>query len=255
MSRRRCGLLALMLLQDSRRDARQGEAGELVVLARAGSLALGSGAHCGGAGRAGSGVRAGSGRPVPASGCHRRRSTLRRSRPADTDWPQIVALYDQLLAITPSPVVALNRAVAVAQSGDPETALRIVDALAGEGELGDYYLLHSTRGELLRRLGRPAESAAEFARARDLATNDVERAYLEFAPERGHRAAVAGSPTQLGPYRLTPTTRPQTPVARATAVWSGRRRGWPWPTCDRSSGSAMARRRSNSCPSRLSDSS
>jgi RNA polymerase sigma-70 factor (ECF subfamily) len=172
------GLLALMLLQDSRRDARQGEAGELVVLAQQdrsrwdrarigeGLEVLDRASALGPAGpyRLQAGIAAVHAQAESAD---------------DTDWPQIVALYDRLLTVAPGPVIALNQAVAVAQSGDTEAALRIVDALAANGELRDYYLLHSTRGELLRRLGRPAEAAAEFARARDLATNDVERAYLE----------------------------------------------------------------------------
>jgi len=88
-----------------------------------------------------------------------------------------------------------NRAVAVAQSGNAERALGIVDSLAASGQLDDYYLLHSTRAELLRRLGRTDEAAAEFARARDLATNEVERAYLE-----SRRIEVSGRPPSAGPF-------------------------------------------------------
>ena len=172
------GLLALMLLQDSRREARQGEAGELIVLAQQDRSRWDSG-------RIAEGLavldRASAAGPAGAYQLQAAIAAVhaRAGSAADTDWRQIVALYDQLLAVTPGPVIALNQAVAVAQSGDPDGALRIVDALAANGELGDYYLLHSTRGELLRRLDRPTEAAAEFARARDLATNDVERAYLE----------------------------------------------------------------------------
>ncbi len=94
---------------------------------------------------------------------------------ADTDWARILALYDGLLQISPSPVVALNRAVAVAMTSGPQAALDIVDGLTG---LDGSYLLPSVRGELLARLGRGAEAAAEFASAADLTDNDRERDVL-----------------------------------------------------------------------------
>lgn len=94
---------------------------------------------------------------------------------ADTDWSRIVALYDALLQIAGSPVVELNRAVAVAMSEGPEVALRIVDAIDG---LDGSYLLPSVRGELLARLGRDAEAAAEFTAAASLTANQAERAVL-----------------------------------------------------------------------------
>jgi len=90
------------------------------------------------------------------------------------DWPQVVALYDELAALTGSPVVALNRAVAVAQAGDPQEALAIADGL----ELGDYQYLHSTRAELLRRLGREGEARAAYERALELARTEPERRFL-----------------------------------------------------------------------------
>ena len=155
------GLLALMLLQDSRRDARQDAHARFRVAGRPRSLALGSGAH------------------------YRRSRVLRRARragpyvlqaeiaavharatiAADTDWPRIVSLYDELLAAQPSPVIALNRAVAVSMASGPASGLALVDAIAASGDLADYHLLHSTRGELLRRLGR-LEEAPRRARAR-----------------------------------------------------------------------------------------
>jgi RNA polymerase sigma-70 factor (ECF subfamily) len=92
---------------------------------------------------------------------------------AETAWPQIVALYDQLLAIAPSPITALNRAVAVAEVAGAGAALALVDALA----LGDYYLFHAIRADLLRRLGRDADAA--YAKAIARTDNARERAYLE----------------------------------------------------------------------------
>jgi predicted RNA polymerase sigma factor len=94
---------------------------------------------------------------------------------ADTDWKRIVALYDGLLKISPSPVIELNRAVAVAMAGSPAEALDIVDGIAG---LDDSYLLPSVRGELLVRMGRRAEAAAEFDTAAELASNGPERDVL-----------------------------------------------------------------------------
>jgi len=94
---------------------------------------------------------------------------------ADTDWAQIVALYDQLLAMTPSPVVALNRAVAVAELDGPAPALAIVEAL----DLDDYHLLHAVRADLLARLGRYEDADEAYDHALALATNNAERALLE----------------------------------------------------------------------------
>jgi RNA polymerase sigma-70 factor (ECF subfamily) len=93
----------------------------------------------------------------------------------DTDWRQVLALYDQLLAHSPTPVVALNRAVAVAEVEGPEEALRIVDGL----DLDRYHLYHSARASLLERLDRPKEALAAYTRARDLAPSEPERRFLE----------------------------------------------------------------------------
>jgi predicted RNA polymerase sigma factor len=95
---------------------------------------------------------------------------------ADTDWPRIVLLYDGLRQITPSPVVELNRAVAVAMADGPAQALDIVDGIDG---LHDSYLLPSVRGELLARLGRDAEAADEFDRAASMTDNEREREVLQ----------------------------------------------------------------------------
>jgi RNA polymerase sigma-70 factor (ECF subfamily) len=94
---------------------------------------------------------------------------------ADTDWGQILALYDQLLAVAPTAVVALNRAVALAEVKGPAAALAEVEAL----DLAAYHLYHSTRADLLGRLDRHAEAASAYAAARDLAANAAERTFLE----------------------------------------------------------------------------
>ena len=101
---------------------------------------------------------------------------------AQTDWGQVVALYDQLLALRPTAVVSLNRAVAVAELAGPEVALAQVDGL----DLASYHLFHATRADLLRRLGRSAEAAAAYERAAELTENAAERAYLA-----GRRAELA----------------------------------------------------------------
>jgi len=91
-----------------------------------------------------------------------------------TDWIQVLALYDHLLVIYPTPVVALNRAIALAEVRGPRAALGLLDHLA----LDDYHLFHAARADLLRRLGRPADAARAYARAADLAPGDAERAFL-----------------------------------------------------------------------------
>jgi RNA polymerase sigma-70 factor (ECF subfamily) len=102
-----------------------------------------------------------------------------RARAADeTDWERIVRLYDLLLTAMPSPVVELNRAVAVSMTSGPARALVIVDALAASGALDGYHLLHSTRAELLYRLDRDLEAADAFRRALALAGNDADKRHL-----------------------------------------------------------------------------
>ncbi|MBL8539637.1 MAG: hypothetical protein JNK68_04620, partial [Betaproteobacteria bacterium] len=97
----------------------------------------------------------------------------------ETDWPRIAALYDALAQRLPSPVVELNRAVALAMAFGPEAGMEVVDALRSEPALANYHLLPSVRGDLLARLGRGAEAAAEFKRAATLTHNARERALLE----------------------------------------------------------------------------
>jgi RNA polymerase sigma-70 factor (ECF subfamily) len=91
-----------------------------------------------------------------------------------TDWSQDLALYDQLLAMTPTPVIAMNHAIALAEVRGPEAALTILDEL----DLDEYHLFHAARADLLRRLGRPDEAAGAYARAAALAASDAERAFL-----------------------------------------------------------------------------
>lgn len=170
------GLMALMLLQHSRRDARTDEHGDLVLLedqdrARWDHDMIDEGLVVLDAAIAAR-------RPGPyqvqaaIAALH-----ARAPRAEDTDWPQIAALYDRLTRMTPSPVVELNRAVAVAMADGPARALPLVDALAAE--LDGYHLFHSARADLLRRLGASDESAAAYRRALELATNASERAYLQ----------------------------------------------------------------------------
>jgi RNA polymerase sigma-70 factor (ECF subfamily) len=170
-------LLALMLLHDARRDARLDAAGDLVLLEDqdrgrwnqpqiAEALPLVEEALRGGPGPYA--LQA----AIAAVHC-------RAARAEDTDWPQIVRLYDVLERRQPSPIVSLNRAAAVAMVDGPGPALALVDALAATGALDRYHLLHSARADLLRRLGAPAEAARSYARALELVTNDAERRFLE----------------------------------------------------------------------------
>jgi RNA polymerase sigma-70 factor (ECF subfamily) len=95
-----------------------------------------------------------------------------------TDWREIACLYAALANVLPTPVVTLNRAVAIAMADGPAAGLALVDALANGGALDDYHLLHSARADLLRREGRLDEAAAAYERALELATNEAERRFL-----------------------------------------------------------------------------
>jgi RNA polymerase sigma-70 factor (ECF subfamily) len=170
-------LLALMLLQDARRDARLDEAGDLVILEEqdrsrwdrgqiAEALPLVAEAFGGGPGPFA--LQA----AIAALHCQ-------AARPEDTDWPQILRLYDVLQRLQPSPVVSLNRAVAVAMVEGPQPALALIDSLAAAGDLDDYHLLHAARADLLRRAGASAEAARSYARALALVTNGSERRFLD----------------------------------------------------------------------------
>jgi RNA polymerase sigma-70 factor, ECF subfamily len=98
---------------------------------------------------------------------------------AATDWPQIVGLYDLLLQAVPSPVVELNRALAVAMRDGPEAGLALIDAILARGELADYHLAHAVRADMCRRLGRTADARAAYERALGLVQQDPERRFLE----------------------------------------------------------------------------
>ncbi|HZX53402.1 MAG TPA: DUF6596 domain-containing protein, partial [Ilumatobacteraceae bacterium] len=167
------GLLALLLLTEARRPARTGADGALVRLADQ--------------------DRGLWDRALIDEGHALVRACLRRNMPgpyqiqaaiaavhADaamteaTEWSQIVQLYDQLMAIAPSPIVDLNRAIAIAEIDGPESALAIVERL----DLDGYHLFHAVRGDLLERLARHDEAAAAYGRSLELATNDVERDHL-----------------------------------------------------------------------------
>ena len=164
------GLLALLLLTEARRPARVGPAGELVTLAEQ--------------------DRSLWNQELIVEGHRLVRRCLRRNQPGPyqiqaainavhtdgpaTDWPQVLALYDQLIRLAPTPIVALNRAVAVAEVHGPALALVTIEDL----ELPGYHLLPATRADLLSRLGRTAEAEAAYDEAIALATNDTERAFL-----------------------------------------------------------------------------
>src|SRR5688500_5529235 len=172
------GLLALMELQASRLRARVGPGGEPVLLAdqdraRWDRLLVQRGLA--GLQRAQELSRALGPYTLQAAiaACHARAPSVE-----ETDWPRIVALYDGLAALTGSPVVELNRAVAVTMAFGPEAGLELVDSLAGEPALRTYHLLPAVRGDLLVRAGRDAEARDEFVRAADLCENDRERELL-----------------------------------------------------------------------------
>ena len=172
------GLVALMEFQASRSRARMGPSGEPILLLEQnrtlwdqllihrGSAAIQRAEQLGGV-------------PGPyevqaaIAGCHARART-----PEETDWVRIVALYDALVQLTPSPIVKLNRAVAVMMAFGPAAALELVDALATEPSLKNYHLLPSVRGDLLKKLGRVDEAQAEFERAASLTRNSRERQLL-----------------------------------------------------------------------------
>ena len=171
------GLLALMLLHDARRDARLDENGDLIVLEKQDrrrwnhsqideAVPLAEEAFRGGPGPFA--VQA----AIAALHCT-------AARAEDTDWPQILQLYELLERLEPSPIVSLNRAVAVAMVHGPEPALTVIDALASEGDLDRYHLLHSARADLLRRLGSWDEACQAYEKALALVTNDSERRFLE----------------------------------------------------------------------------
>ena len=171
------GLLALMLLQDSRREARV-RGGELVTLEDQDRSLWDPRAISEGVMLVEKALRMGPAGPYQLQAAI---AALHAEAPtsADTDWPQIAKLYERLWTLNPSPVIALNLGVAVAMSGKLEEGLKRIDGLGRSGELGGYYLLHAARADLLRRLGRHAEAAAAYENALRLASNRVEQHFLE----------------------------------------------------------------------------
>jgi RNA polymerase sigma-70 factor (ECF subfamily) len=173
------GLVALMEIQASRASARIGPSGEPVLLLdqdrarwnqlliRRGLAALERAVGLGGGALGPYALQA------AVAACHARARTAQ-----ETDWVRIVALYDVLAQLAPSPIVDLNRAVAISMAFGPAAALEIVDALGSDSRLGNYHLLPSVRGDLLEKLGRFEEARTEFARAAALAQNSRERALL-----------------------------------------------------------------------------
>ena len=172
------GLLALMLLHDARRDARVDAAGDLVLLGDQDRERWDRSEIAEGTGLVEAALRMRRLGPfqlqAAIAALHDEAATA-----AATDWRQITLLYDRLLDLLPTPVIELNRAVAVAMANGPDVGLRLVDGLAMGGALRDYHLLHATRADLLRRLGRRREATEAYLRALELTTNDVERAFLE----------------------------------------------------------------------------
>ena len=172
------GLLSLMLLTDARRPARVDASGDLVLLEDQDRSLWNRGQIDEGTELLGRALALG--RPGPfqlqaaIAAVH-----AEASRPEDTDWDEIVALYGRLSAMAPSPVVDLNRAAAVAMASGPERGLDLIDRIEARGELANYSLLHSARADLLRRMGRNPEAAAAYGRALELATNPVDRRFLE----------------------------------------------------------------------------
>jgi RNA polymerase sigma factor (sigma-70 family) len=189
------GLVALMEIQASRAHARVGPKGEPIllleqdrtrwdhVLIRRGLVALQRAEELGG----GLGPYA---LQAAIAACHARARTA-----AETDWERIAALYDALAQLTPSPIVELNRAVAVAMAFGPAAGLEIVDAIASEPSLKAYHLLPSVRGDFLYKLGRFAEALAEFRRAASLTRNEREREFL-----LGRAQACAAEPAPPAPH-------------------------------------------------------
>jgi RNA polymerase sigma-70 factor, ECF subfamily len=171
------GLLALLLLTDARRLARLDAAGDLVPLEEQDRTRWDAEAIAEGLDVLDAAIRRGQPGPYQVqaaiAGCH---ASARAA--GETDWVEIAALYQELARMVPTPVVALNRAVAIAMADGPEAGLRIIDTLEGAGVLAGYHLLPATRADLLRRLDRRDEAADAYRDALALAANDAERRYL-----------------------------------------------------------------------------
>jgi RNA polymerase sigma-70 factor (ECF subfamily) len=170
-------LLALMLLHDSRRNARLDKRGDLVVLEEQDRSRWDRQQITEALPLVDEALRS---YPSPfALEAAIAAQHCKAARAEDTDWRQIVRLYDLLKRLLPSPIVSLNRAVAVAMADGPRSGLALIDALAASGDLDNYHLLHAARADLLRRVGSGVEAARSYARALALVTNESERRFLE----------------------------------------------------------------------------
>ena len=171
------GLLALMLLQESRRRARSSSSGELVLLENQDRSLWNRDQIAEGVALVEKALKSRRFGPytlqAAIAAVHAEAETT-----AATDWPQIVAIYDQLVRMEPSPVVYLNRAVAIAMRDGPEAGLAHIDAVMERGELAGYYLAHSARADMYRRLGRTAEARAAYEKALALTQQEPERQFL-----------------------------------------------------------------------------
>jgi RNA polymerase sigma-70 factor (ECF subfamily) len=167
-----------MLLQDSRRSARTGAGGDLILLENQDRSLWDKEKISEGISLV---ERAAASR---AFGTYTIQAAIAAEHSSaattpDTDWERIVALYEMLLRLEPSPVVVLNRAVAIAMRDGPEAGLVLIDAIIASGELSEYYLIHSARADLCRRLGRTTEARRSYVRALDLTRLAPERRFLE----------------------------------------------------------------------------
>jgi len=172
------GLLALMLLQESRRAARSSPQGELILLADQDRSLWNREQIAEGVALV---ERALASRQAGPYALQAAIAAVHAEAPraADTDWAQIVALYDVLLQATPSPVIELNRAVAVTMRDGPQAGLALIDAILARGDLADYHLAHSARADFCRRLGKNEDARASYQRALDLARQEPERRFLQ----------------------------------------------------------------------------
>ncbi len=171
------GLLALMLLHNSRRRARVSRHGELILLEDQNRGLWNQAEIQEGLELVEKALRLGQPGPYQVQAAIAALHA-QAARAEDTDWPQIAALYDTLMRMTPSPVIELNRAVAVAMADRIESGLKLLDQLEAMGELRDYYLFYSARANLLRRGGWLAEALTSYQRALDLCQNSVEQTFL-----------------------------------------------------------------------------
>lgn len=206
------GLVALMEIQSSRLRARRGADGEPVLLLDQDRrtwdrLLINRGLAALERARGLDGERGPYALQAAIAACH-----AHAFRVEDTDWPRIVQLYGELAEVTPSPIVELNRAVAVSMAFGPAAGLDLVDQLAASGTLDGYHLLASVRADLLDKLGRPGEAAAELRHAASLTRNDQERQLLT------ERAAALGRPPE------PPTPNPAEPTSRADVETTGAER-------------------------------